>query len=67
MLAPIRRGWLDLIPYSFTLFGYWVMISIAAYRALWQLLRDPFYWEKTAARPVAACGAAMLSSAEAAP
>jgi cellulose synthase/poly-beta-1,6-N-acetylglucosamine synthase-like glycosyltransferase len=47
MLAPIRRGWLDLIPYSLTAFGYWVMISIATYKGLWQLLRDPFYWEKT--------------------
>jgi cellulose synthase/poly-beta-1,6-N-acetylglucosamine synthase-like glycosyltransferase len=47
MLAPIRRGWLDLIPYSLTAFGYWVIISIAAYRGLWQLLSNPFYWEKT--------------------
>jgi glycosyltransferase XagB len=47
MLAPIRRGWLDLIPYSLTTFGYWVLISIAAYKGLWQLLRNPFYWEKT--------------------
>ncbi len=54
MLAPIRRGWLELIPFSFTLFGYWVLISVAAYRALWQLIRDPFFWEKTAARLVAA-------------
>jgi len=23
------------------------MISIAAYKGLWQLLRNPFYWEKT--------------------
>jgi len=47
MLAPVRRGWFQLIPYSLTVFGYWVMISIAAYRGLWQLLRNPFYWEKT--------------------
>jgi cellulose synthase/poly-beta-1,6-N-acetylglucosamine synthase-like glycosyltransferase len=47
MLAPIRRGWLDLIPFSFTLFGYWILISLAAYKGLWQLLRDPFFWEKT--------------------
>ena len=47
MLAPIRRGWLDLIPFSLTVFGYWVLMSIAAYKALWQLLRNPFYWEKT--------------------
>lgn len=47
MLAPIRRGWLGLIPYSFTLFAYWILISLAAYKALWQLLRNPFFWEKT--------------------
>lgn len=47
MLGPIRRGWLNLIPFSFTLFGYWMLISIAAYRGLWQLIHDPFFWEKT--------------------
>ncbi len=47
MLAPIRRGWLELVPYSLTVIGYWILLSIAAYRALWQLVRDPFYWEKT--------------------
>jgi glycosyltransferase XagB len=26
---------------------YWLLISVATYRALWQLLRDPFHWEKT--------------------
>lgn len=26
---------------------YWLLISLATYRALWQLLRDPFRWEKT--------------------
>ena len=47
MLAPIQRGWLGLIPYSLTTFGYWVLISIAAYRGLGQLLSDPHFWEKT--------------------
>jgi glycosyltransferase XagB len=47
MLAPIRRGWLKLIPYGLTGFAYWVLVSIAAYKGLWQLLRHPFYWEKT--------------------
>ena len=47
MLAPIRRGWLDLIPYSLTVFGYWVLMSIASYKALSQLIRNPFFWEKT--------------------
>ncbi|WP_303801911.1 glycosyltransferase family 2 protein [Alicyclobacillus macrosporangiidus] len=26
---------------------YWVLMSLAAYRALYQLMRNPFYWEKT--------------------
>ena len=26
---------------------YWLLISLAAYRALWQLARQPFKWEKT--------------------
>jgi len=47
MLGPIRRNWLNLIPYSFTLPAYWALISVAAYRGLWQLIRQPFYWEKT--------------------
>ena len=47
MLAPLRRGWLGLVPYSLTTLGYWVLMSIAAYRALWQLIRHPHFWEKT--------------------
>ena len=66
MLAPIRRGWLELIPFSFTLFGYWILISIAAYRALWQLIRDPFFWEKTQ-HGVSQHAAAKLSPAGGAP
>jgi hypothetical protein len=26
---------------------YWLMMSVAAWRALWQLYRDPHHWEKT--------------------
>jgi len=47
MLAPMRRGWLSLIPFSLTAFAYWLLISVAAYKALWQLIHSPFYWEKT--------------------
>jgi cellulose synthase/poly-beta-1,6-N-acetylglucosamine synthase-like glycosyltransferase len=47
MIAPIRRGWLYLIPLSLTAVAYWVLMSIAAYRALWQLVTRPFYWGKT--------------------
>lgn len=47
MLGPYRRGWLDLSPYALFVPFYWLMISVAAYRALWQLARDPWGWEKT--------------------
>jgi len=26
---------------------YWILMSIAAYKALFQLVKNPFYWEKT--------------------
>ena len=47
MLGPYRRGWLELTPYGLTAPFYWLLISIAAYRALWQLMTRPFHWEKT--------------------
>jgi cellulose synthase/poly-beta-1,6-N-acetylglucosamine synthase-like glycosyltransferase len=47
MLGPYRRGWLQLTPYGLIAPIYWLMISIAAYRAVWQLIRRPFYWDKT--------------------
>jgi cellulose synthase/poly-beta-1,6-N-acetylglucosamine synthase-like glycosyltransferase len=38
----LRAGWvLALTPF------YWGFLSIAAWRALWQLWRDPYRWEKT--------------------
>jgi cellulose synthase/poly-beta-1,6-N-acetylglucosamine synthase-like glycosyltransferase len=47
MLAPLRRKWIDLVPYSLTVVAYWALMSVAAYKALWQLVYKPFYWEKT--------------------
>ena len=32
--------------------AYWVLHSVAAWRAVWQLYRDPFRWEKTEHVPV---------------
>ncbi len=47
MLAPLRRRWLDLSPLGLTAVAYWAMMSLAAWKALWQLATKPFYWEKT--------------------
>jgi hypothetical protein len=48
MLGPHRRGWLDLSPYALFAPVYWLLISVAAYRALWHLVVKPWHWEKTA-------------------
>ena len=47
MLGPYRRGWLDLSPYALLVPFYWLLISVAAYRAPWQIAHDPWRWEKT--------------------
>ncbi len=47
MVAPFRRRWTDLAPWSLTVIGYWVLMTIASFKALGQLVSNPFYWEKT--------------------
>jgi cellulose synthase/poly-beta-1,6-N-acetylglucosamine synthase-like glycosyltransferase len=47
MLCALRRRWLDLVPVALLTPIYWVLISIAGYKALVQLIVNPFYWEKT--------------------
>ncbi len=47
MLGLVRRGWLHFAIYALTAPVYWLLVSIAGYRGLLQLLRRPFYWEKT--------------------
>ncbi|MCB2097824.1 MAG: glycosyltransferase [Parvularculaceae bacterium] len=45
--APIRRGLARLSPAALLTPVYWIMMSIAAWIALWQLLHRPSFWEKT--------------------
>jgi len=40
--GQLRHGWVLLLAPL-----YWGLLSIAAWRALWQLLWDPYHWEKT--------------------
>jgi cellulose synthase/poly-beta-1,6-N-acetylglucosamine synthase-like glycosyltransferase len=47
MLGAFKRHYYSLIPYALTIPAYWVLLSIAGYKALWQLITNPFYWEKT--------------------
>ncbi|CAN7273491.1 glycosyltransferase [Phenylobacterium sp. LjRoot225] len=46
-VAPIRRNKFELSPFALTAIWYWVLMSVAAWKGLWQLVRNPFYWEKT--------------------
>ncbi len=45
--AAFSRKYYRLIPFAFLNPLYWVLHSIAAYKALWQLIFKPYYWEKT--------------------
>ena len=47
MLAVAKRRYPALLPYALTVPGYWLLLSVAAYKGLWQLITNPFYWEKT--------------------
>ena len=47
MLAAAKRHHFKLLPYALTVPAYWTLMSIAGYKGLWQLIRKPFYWEKT--------------------
>ena len=47
VMAVRRRGRLDMARHVVLMPVYWLLISIAAYRALWQLAVAPHLWEKT--------------------
>lgn len=47
MLAPLKRGWPALSPAALLAPIYWWLTSIAAYKAVWQLITRPWFWEKT--------------------
>ncbi len=47
MTAVFKRRYHALFLYAYLNPVYWMLHSIAAYKALWQLFTKPFYWEKT--------------------
>lgn len=46
-IAPLKRGWRSLCLFGLTAPLYWLLTSLAAYKALWQIIVRPHYWEKT--------------------
>ena len=47
MIGAIKRQQYGLIKYIFLVPFYWILISIAGFMALYQLVFKPHYWEKT--------------------
>ncbi|MBP9669936.1 glycosyltransferase [Candidatus Woesebacteria bacterium] len=47
MIGCSKRGHWELIKYVYLIPLYWLAISYAAAMALWQLIVNPHYWEKT--------------------
>lgn len=47
MLAVFKRRYYGLIGYALLNPVYWLLHSVASYKALWQLFTKPFFWEKT--------------------
>jgi len=47
MFAARRRGNIRLMPFALLLPAYWVLHSLAAWRALFHLMLKPDHWEKT--------------------
>ncbi len=45
--APFKRGLWRLSPAALLVPVYWMMMSVAAWRALFQLITNPSFWEKT--------------------
>jgi len=45
--SALRRGQPRLALSALLMPLCWLLVSAAAYRALWQLARDPYFWEKT--------------------
>lgn len=47
MMGPFKRKRFRLIFWSFVNPLYWMLHSVAAYQALWELFTRPHYWQKT--------------------
>jgi hypothetical protein len=47
MMGAFKRRAYRLVPWAILNPVYWLMHSIASYKALWQLVVRPHYWEKT--------------------
>lgn len=47
IISAIKNKKVNLVPFALLLPIYWMILSLATYRAAWQFITKPFYWEKT--------------------
>lgn len=47
MMGPYKRGAFSLVGWAILNPLYWLLHSAASYKALWQLITKPHYWQKT--------------------
>lgn len=47
MIGAAKREQWELVKYAFLVPIYWLMMSVASWKALWQIIFAPHYWEKT--------------------
>ncbi len=47
MMGPYKRGMFWLVGWALLNPVYWLLHSAASYKALWQLITKPHYWQKT--------------------
>lgn len=47
MIGCVKRGQYDLVKYVYLVPFYWLCMSIAAWKAVFQLIRRPHFWPKT--------------------
>jgi cellulose synthase/poly-beta-1,6-N-acetylglucosamine synthase-like glycosyltransferase len=47
MIACAKRGYYDIIKYVFLVPFYWLLMSFASWRAVYEMIVKPHYWAKT--------------------
>jgi cellulose synthase/poly-beta-1,6-N-acetylglucosamine synthase-like glycosyltransferase len=47
MMGAFKRKRYRLVPWAIVNPAYWLLHAVASYKALWQLVTRPHYWEKT--------------------
>lgn len=47
IIGAVGRGNDDLVPSTLLMPVYWLMMSVAGYMALYELITKPYYWQKT--------------------